>query len=139
MALLAAMGLHSYRFSIAWTRVLPLGLGEPNQVRRYRYIYTYIRIISKHIYTYLQQAGIDYYNNLINELLAAGITPAVTLYHWDLPQVQMRSPFTPTFTLSTFYIHPAPCHCCPGAARARRLAQLHRGGLVRGVRQVSIS
>ena len=98
MALLAAMGLHSYRFSIAWTRVLPLGLGEPNQVGRYRYIYTYLRIISTHIHTYLHQAGIDYYNNLINELLAAGITPAVTLYHWDLPQVEMRSPFTITFT-----------------------------------------
>jgi len=62
VALLAAMGLTSYRFSISWARVLPLGLGEKNQ------------------------AGVDYYNNLINELLAAGITPAVTLYHWDLPQ-----------------------------------------------------
>ena len=37
VALLAGMGLHSYRFSIAWTRVLPLGRGEPNQVRRYIY------------------------------------------------------------------------------------------------------
>ena len=50
------------RFSVGWSRVLPEGVGEKNQ------------------------AGIDYYNNLINALLAAGITPEVTLYHWDLPQ-----------------------------------------------------
>ena len=56
------MGLNSYRFSIGWARVLPSGVGERNQ------------------------PGIDYYNNLINELLANDIVPAVTLYHWDLPQ-----------------------------------------------------
>ena len=64
MQLLKAMGLNSYRFSIGWARVLPSGVGERNQ------------------------PGIDYYNNLINELLANDIVPAVTLYHWDLPQVQ---------------------------------------------------
>jgi len=62
VALMANMGISSYRFSISWARVLPRGIGEPNQ------------------------AGIDFYHNLISELLSVGITPAVTLYHWDLPQ-----------------------------------------------------
>ncbi len=60
--LMQEMGIQSYRFSIAWSRVLPLGTGEVNQ------------------------AGIEYYSRLVDELLAAGIEPAVTLYHWDLPQ-----------------------------------------------------
>ncbi|MFQ5639545.1 MAG: GH1 family beta-glucosidase [bacterium] len=62
IALLKEMGIQSYRFSIAWTRILPNGAGE------------------------LNQAGLDYYNRLLDELLAAGIEPAITLYHWDLPQ-----------------------------------------------------
>jgi len=60
--LMKQMGIQSYRFSVAWSRVLPEGTGEVNQ------------------------AGIDYYNRLVDELLAAGIEPAVTLFHWDLPQ-----------------------------------------------------
>ncbi|KAL3830627.1 hypothetical protein ACJIZ3_019429 [Penstemon smallii] len=50
------------QFSIAWSRIYPDGTGKINQ------------------------AGIDYYNNLINALIANGIEPYVTLYHWDLPQ-----------------------------------------------------
>lgn len=49
-----------YRFSVAWSRVLPYGT-QPNEI------------------------GINYYNNLINELIANGIKPMITLYHWDLP------------------------------------------------------
>ncbi|KAJ4960937.1 hypothetical protein NE237_020847 [Protea cynaroides] len=60
--LMKDMGMDAYRFSIAWSRIFPNGSGEINQ------------------------AGIDHYNNLINALLAKGIVPYVTLYHWDLPQ-----------------------------------------------------
>jgi beta-glucosidase len=62
VALLSRLGLGAYRFSVAWPRVLPQGRGNPNQ------------------------AGLDYYQRLVDALLAAGIDPWITLYHWDLPQ-----------------------------------------------------
>jgi len=63
VALMKEIGLHAYRFSTAWPRILPQGRGKVNQ------------------------AGLDFYGRLVDELLEAGITPFVTLYHWDLPQV----------------------------------------------------
>jgi beta-glucosidase len=60
--LLKKFGLKHYRFSIAWTRILPDGTGDINQ------------------------AGVDFYNDLINGMIDRGITPWVTMYHWDLPQ-----------------------------------------------------
>jgi len=62
VALMAEQGLKAYRFSIAWSRVLPLGKGEINE------------------------AGLQFYDNLINELHSHNIEPVVTLYHWDIPQ-----------------------------------------------------
>lgn len=59
--LMRALGLHSYRFSIAWSRVLPEGTGRVNQ------------------------KGLDFYARLVDELLANGIEPNATLFHWDLP------------------------------------------------------
>ena len=61
IALMGEMGFKSYRFSIAWTRILPQGKGEVNQ------------------------KGIEFYNNLINECLKYKITPIVTMFHFDMP------------------------------------------------------
>jgi len=63
VALIAGAGLKAYRFSIAWPRVMPEGAGAVNE------------------------KGIDYYSRLTDALLAAGIAPYATLFHWDLPQV----------------------------------------------------
>ncbi|MEV6681895.1 GH1 family beta-glucosidase [Streptomyces erythrochromogenes] len=62
IALLKDLGVTSYRFSIAWPRIRPQGSGPANP------------------------AGLGFYDRLVDELLAAGIEPAATLYHWDLPQ-----------------------------------------------------
>lgn len=60
--LMKDLNLEFYRFSISWNRILPSGRGAPNP------------------------EGVKWYNDLINELLANGIKPFVTIYHWDLPQ-----------------------------------------------------
>jgi beta-glucosidase len=62
VALIKDLGLDTYRFSVSWSRVQPRGTGPVNP------------------------AGIAFYDRLVDELLAQGIDPWVTLYHWDLPQ-----------------------------------------------------
>jgi beta-glucosidase len=62
VALMKDLGLKAYRFSISWPRILPEGRGKVNQ------------------------AGLDFYSQLVDALLEADIEPWVTLYHWDLPQ-----------------------------------------------------
>lgn len=61
VALMRDLGLQAYRFSVSWSRILPEGVGRTNQ------------------------AGIDFYSRLVDELLAHDIEPLLTLYHWDLP------------------------------------------------------
>ena len=61
--LMRGLGIGAFRLSVAWPRILPEGRGRVNQ------------------------AGLDYYDRLVDELLANGVDPYVTLYHWDLPQV----------------------------------------------------
>ncbi|MZE55787.1 beta-glucosidase [Streptomyces sp. SID5770] len=62
VAMIAAMGVNTYRFSIAWPRVQPHGRGPANR------------------------KGLDFYKRLVDELLNRGVDPWITLYHWDLPQ-----------------------------------------------------
>ena len=61
IALMRELGLKAYRLSLSWPRILPAGTGEVNE------------------------RGLAFYDNLIDGLLAAGITPYVTLFHWDYP------------------------------------------------------
>jgi beta-glucosidase len=59
--LMRALGLNAYRFSVSWSRILPSGRGGVNR------------------------AGLGFYDRLVDDLLANGIAPVATLYHWDLP------------------------------------------------------
>lgn len=59
--LMRELGLQAYRFSVSWSRILPDGTGRVNQ------------------------PGLDFYSRLVDELLANGIEPLLTLYHWDMP------------------------------------------------------
>ncbi|CAN5313894.1 GH1 family beta-glucosidase [soil metagenome] len=66
VALMHDLGLQAYRFSVAWSRILPAGVGQVNR------------------------AGLDFYERLVDALLESGIQPCVTLYHWDLPAALER-------------------------------------------------
>lgn len=80
VARMASMGVGAYRFSIAWPRIFPTGReAVPNA------------------------AGLDFYERLVDRLLAAGIVPWVTLYHWDLPQgLQDRGGWADRGTVDAF-------------------------------------
>jgi beta-glucosidase len=79
VGIMKELGLHAYRFSIAWPRILPEGTGAVNA------------------------AGLDFYDRLVDRLLKERITPFVTLYHWDLPQaLQDRGGWANRATVEAF-------------------------------------
>jgi beta-glucosidase len=79
VALMGDLGVNAYRFSTAWPRILPAGTGRANE------------------------AGLAWYERLVDALLAAGIEPWVTLYHWDLPQaLQDRGGWAARETVDAF-------------------------------------
>jgi beta-glucosidase len=79
VGLMRALGLDAYRFSIAWPRILPEGRGRANE------------------------RGLDFYDRFVDELLASGVEPFVTLYHWDLPQaLEDRGGWTVRETVDAF-------------------------------------
>jgi beta-glucosidase len=80
VALMRELGLDAFRFSIAWPRVLPEGRGRVNQ------------------------AGLDFYDRLVDELLAHEIEPFATLFHWDLPQALEDAGGWPTRAIAEAFV-----------------------------------
>lgn len=78
--ILKDIGVNFYRFSLSWSRILPTG----------------------HI-NYVSDVGVEYYNNLIDELIANDITPFVTIFHWDLPQPLLELGGWPNSRLADIY------------------------------------
>ncbi|KAF2517197.1 GH1 family beta-glucosidase [Flavobacterium foetidum] len=77
--LIKELNIPNFRFSISWPRIMPTGVHPVNQ------------------------AGIDYYNNVIDALIAAGIEPWITLYHWDLPHaLEIKGGWTNRESVSWF-------------------------------------
>jgi beta-glucosidase len=77
--LMQELGARAYRFSVAWPRIFPEGTGPVNE------------------------RGLDFYDRLVDALLASGIVPFVTLYHWDLPQaLQDRGGWAERLTVEAF-------------------------------------
>jgi beta-glucosidase len=79
LGIMSRLGLGGYRFSIAWPRILPAGRGS------------------------VSEAGLDFYDALVDGLLEAGVQPFPTLYHWDLPQaLQDRGGWAARDTVDAF-------------------------------------
>src|SRR5260370_14782224 len=90
-----ALAATAYRFSISWPRIFPQGIGAPNP------------------------KGLDFYDRLLDNLVANGIAPFPTLYHWDLPQaLQDRGGWERRHTAVAF-----PAYAASAAAKLNDRAQ----------------
>ncbi|CAI0416330.1 unnamed protein product [Linum tenue] len=88
--IMKTMGFNAYRFSFAWSRLLPSNANLPSIVSPL-YIYLFYSkvvgwISAGKLSGGVNKQGVDYYNNLIDSLLSNGMQPFVTLFHWDTPQ-----------------------------------------------------
>ena len=104
---MADLGARAYRFSVSWPRVLPDGTGAVNQ------------------------RGLDFYDRLVDALLAAGVQPLVNLFHWDLPQaLQDRGGFADPRGRRLVHRLRRAGRVAPGRSR-HRLDDLQRAGRLR--------
>ncbi|MEI6062935.1 MAG: family 1 glycosylhydrolase, partial [Bacteroidota bacterium] len=91
IAIMSRLKIPNFRFSLSWSRLLPHGTGKPDQ------------------------AGIEYYNHVIDLCLASGIEPWITLYHWDLPyELEKKGGWTNRDIISWFGDYVELCLRCFG-------------------------
>src|SRR5659263_220790 len=110
VALMKRIGLHAYRFSLAWPRIQPTGSGAFNP------------------------KGLDFYSRLVDQLGDAGIDPVVTLYHWDLPQALEDAGGWPSRdTAYRFAGYAAGVHAPGRESHADSLAAVHHLNLAHGL------
>ena len=91
VAIMRELAVGSYRFSVAWPRITPQ--------------------VTEHALGPVNEAGLAFYDRLVDELLSSGIAPAATLYHWDLPQaLEDGGGWTNRATAERFAERPRPRH-----------------------------
>jgi beta-glucosidase len=104
--LMQQMGVKNYRFSISWPRIYPTGKGEINQ------------------------KGLDHYSRVVDSLLENGITPWITLYHWDLPQALQDEGGWPARAITDYYATYAETMARTLGDRVKRWMTFNEPGVV---------